>query len=109
MNSQLKDVAKYMRRSLIVSRIMGLLFCLVCAGALTLMYFKIFDQWMCMIVVSFSMAGIFICNSYLQSIKCVKNGRTWQIVNLILAFLCYCAVIVFVVICFVNGSLKFWF
>lgn len=109
MNTELQKVAKYMKRSLVFSRLMGLIFCLICAGALALMYFKVFDQWMCMIVVSFSMAGIFICNSYLQSIKSAKNGRTWQVVNLLLAFLCYCAVITFVTIAFVNGSLKFGF
>ena len=109
MNPELKKVAKYMKRSLIFSRIMGIVFCLIAAGTLALLYFNIFDQWMCMITLSFSMAGIFISNSSLQNIRSIEKGRTWQIINLILAFVCYCAVITFVTMGFLNGAISFSF
>ena len=103
---ELKEIARYMKRNLVYSRIMGVLFCLLCAAALAFLYFKVFDPWTCMMVVSFALAGIFISNAQLQGIKV---GRRWQVVNLVIAFVCYAAVIVFVVIGFVNGTIRFGF
>lgn len=105
-NSEMQQMAKFMKRQLVFSRIIGVLFCLLCAGTLALMYFEIFDHWTCMMIISFSLAGIFISNSYLQGIK---TGKKWQVLNMVLAFICYCAVIVFVVIGFVQGTIKFGF
>lgn len=106
MNNELQQVAKYMKRQLVFSRIIGTLFCLMCAATLALMYFEIFDHWTCMMIISFSLAGVFISNSYLQGIK---SSRKWQVTNLIVSFVCYGAVIVFVVIGFVQGTIKFGF
>ncbi|MBQ8444750.1 MAG: hypothetical protein IJX25_05310 [Clostridia bacterium] len=105
-SAPVREWGRYMKSKLAFARLAGLFFCLVCAGSLALLYFKIFDQWMCIIMVSFSMACIFIANSFLQS---VKTGRTWQVVNLILSAICYVAVITFVTIGFIEGSISFGF
>ena len=97
---------KYLKSKLFFSRIMGLIFCLICAGALTLMYFKILDKWITMVVIAFAMACIFIANSFLQN---VKAGRKWQVINLILALVCYAGVVTFVTLGFIEGTIKLWF
>jgi len=105
-SAPLKEYGRYMKSKMFFARIMGLIFCLVCAGALTLLYFKIFDRWMTMVVIAFSMACIFIANSFLQT---VKVGRAWQVVNLLLAFVCYAAVITFVTMGFIEGTISIGF
>ena len=101
---EIRELAKYMKRQLVFSRIIGLLFCLSCAGALALMYIGYLDEWTSMVVVSFSLAAIFMANSYLQGIK---SSKKWQMTNMVLAIFCYCAVVVFVVLGFTQGTIKF--
>lgn len=97
---------KHMKGKMVFARLMGFISCLACVGALALLYFKLLDRWTCMVLISFAMATIFIANSYLQS---VKTGRTWQVVNLVISFVFYAAVITFVTIGFVEGTITLWF
>lgn len=98
---------KYMKGKLVFARLMGLIFCLVCAGTLALLYFNVFDTpWIPMIMIAFSMACIFISNSFLQG---TRKGKSWQAVNLGFSIVCYLAVITFVVLGFVDGSISFGF
>ena len=97
---------KTLKKKMVFSRLAGLLFCLLCLGSLALMYFKIIDRWMCLIMISFLMACIFISNSYLQG---AKLGRKWQAINLFLALICYAAVITFITIAFMKGTLTLGF
>ena len=99
-SAPVSEWGRYMKSKLVFARLAGLLSCLICAAALVLLYFKIVDKWMCIILVTFSMAGIFISNSFLQN---VKRGRAWQIVNLVISLVCYVAVITFITIAFMEG------
>ncbi|MBE7074197.1 MAG: hypothetical protein E7379_03815 [Clostridiales bacterium] len=101
-----QEWGRYMKSKMRFARFMGFLFCLVVLGALALLYFEMLDRWTCMILLCFSMATIFMSNSYLQGIKV---GKRWQVVNLILAFVFYIAVITLVTLAIVEGSLSLWF
>lgn len=102
----IKEFGRYMKTKMFFARIMGLIFCLVCAGALALLYFKIVDKWTIIVIITFAMACIFMSNSFLQT---VKAGRGWQVFNLLLAFVCYAAVITFVTIGILEGTIKIGF
>ena len=107
-NPGVQEWGDWLKRKLIYSRILGVICSLLCAGAMVLLYFKIgnFNNWMCTIVICFSMAGVFMANSNIQA---VRSGRKWQVVNMLLALLCYAAVVVLVTISMLNGFIALSF
>ena len=106
-NPAVQEWGRYMKTKMFFARIIGIIFCAVCIAALALLYLKVFTSyWTPVLMITFSMAFIFVANSFLQN---VKRGKTWQTVNLVLGLICFVAVITFIVIAYVRGELVFGF
>lgn len=102
----MKEESKYFKRKINFSKFMGFLFAVLGVVGVVLCYLKIVDEWLAMIIILFSCASCFYSNGTIQGIR---SGRTMQILNLLLAFCFFMAVLVIMVIAFVYGhiSLKF--
>lgn len=99
---EVQDMAKYMKRKMVYSRIMGVFFCLLAAGAIALLALQISGHYTTILLICFSLAGMFMSNGNLQS---VKNGKKMYIVNILLACLFFAGVIAFTVLSFTTGAL----
>ena len=101
---EVQNAAKYMKRKLIFSRIMGVFFCLLAAVAVALLALQLTPHSTTILLICFSLAGMFMSNGNLQS---VKNGTKLYVVNILLASLCFAGMIAFMVISIMNGTLSF--
>ena len=101
---EVENAGKYMKRKLIYSRIMGVFFCLIAAGAVALLALQLTPHSTTILLICFALAGMFMSNGNLQS---VKNGKKLYVVNILLAWICFVAMIAFMVISFTNGTLGF--
>lgn len=101
---EVQNVGKYLKRKMVYARLMGLGFCLLCAGALALLALQMTDHNTTILLICFCMAGLFMSNGNLQS---VKNGRKMYVVNMLLACLFFLAVIAFTVLSFTSGQMTF--
>ena len=102
-NSPAQNYAAFLKRKMIMSRIIGILACLMAIAAIILMYYKMVSEWMCTIVIGYAMATIFSNNSFLQG---VKTGNPWQRINLICAVFFYIVVIGLIIYGFTTGQLS---
>lgn len=101
---EIQNAAKYMKRKMVFSRIMGVFFCLLAAAAITLLALQITPHSTTILLICFSLAGMFMSNGNLQSIK---NGRKLYVVNILLATLCFAGMIAYMVISLMDGTLAF--
>ena len=72
---QVQQWGKFLKRKLIYSKLLGVTYCLICALAMVGLYFDFLNDYMCMIMIFFSIAAIFIANSSIQGIRYSKNGK----------------------------------
>lgn len=103
---QMQSHAQFLKRKMIMSRITGILACLIAIASMVLMYLKITSEWMCVIIICYSMALIFSSNSFLQNIKI---GNPWQRINMACAIFFYIAVVALIVYGFISGDLSVQF
>ncbi len=101
-NSPAKQYAAFLRRKMIMSRIVGIMACLLAIATMILMYFKMVSEWISIIVICYAMATIFSNNSFLQGIK---TGNAWQRINMACAIFFYVAIIALIVYGFISGQL----
>lgn len=101
---EVQNAAKYMKRKMIFSRIMGVFFCVLAAVAVALLALQLTPHSTTILLICFALAGMFMSNGNLQS---VKNGRKLYVVNILLASLCFAGMITFMVISLTNGTLSF--
>lgn len=101
-NSPAQNYAAFLRRKMIMSRIIGIFACLIAIAAIVLLYFRFVTEWLCIIVIGYAMATIFSNNSFLQG---VKTGNPWQRINMMCAIFFYVAVIALIVYGFATGEL----
>lgn len=101
-NNAVANYSAFLKRKMISSRIMGILVCLLALASIVAYYFKFVNEWLCMIVLSYCIATIFISNSFLQDIKV---GNPWQRINSIFAIFFFLVVIFLIVYGFVTGNL----
>ena len=102
----LQAQAQFFKRKMIVSRILGIFCCLMVIAGLAVYYLKLFNEWFCAIIICYSIATIFIANSFLQDIKV---GNPWQRINGFCGILLYLFTIFLIVWGFVNGNLTVQF
>lgn len=104
---------KYLRRKLMISRLIGILGCLVGIVSLVLyalqkanIVHELITDWLLLIVLAYSMAVAFTTNSGLQG---VKVGNPWQRINMICAVIFYFFVIFLIAYGFASGNLVLQF
>ena len=101
-NSQAQNYAAFLRRKMILSRLTGILSCIIAIAGIVLMYLGLVSEWMCIIVIGYAMAMIFTSNSFLQGIKI---GNPWQRINMVCAIFFYIAVLALIIYGFIAGEL----
>lgn len=101
-----EDYSGFLKRRMMLSRILGVVTCLAGITCLVLFYLKIVNEWMCLVVLTYCMANCFSLNSNLQG---VKVGNAWQRVNMISSFILYFFVVFLISYGFASGNLGFQF
>ena len=101
---RMNDYSKVLKKRLIVSRLIGILACLV--GIACIVLFAYFHeqtnwQWLCLILMAYSLGTIFMQNCNLQAIKV---GNPWQRVNGACAILMYILDIIILVYALSTGK-----
>lgn len=103
---EVQDYAGFLKRKLMISRVLGIFTSLLGIACLFLYYFKIVNDWMCIVVLTYCMGNCFSFNSHLQG---VKVGNPWQRINSILSFILYLFVIFLISYGFASGNLSIKF
>ena len=100
----------YLKRKMMISRFIGIIGCLLGLACVTLYILQKFsviegfmNDWMLLVVLTYTMAMAFTVNSGLQGIKV---GNPWQRINTLLALLFYLFVLFLIVYGFTTGDLK---
>lgn len=108
-----KEYGKYLKRKMVMSRIMGILGCLIGLACITLYILQrlsvlshIINDWMLLVMVTYTMALAFTVNSGLQGIKV---GNPWQRINSIFAMFFYFFVVFLISYGFASGNLSVMF
>lgn len=109
----IEEYGKYLKRKLMLSRILGIIGCLVglvCLLVYTLQKAHIINDlisdWLLLIILTYTMAAAFTFNSGLQGIKV---GNPWQRVNTICAIFFYFFVVFLIAYGFASGNLRIQF
>ena len=102
----MKEYAYFLKRKMMMSRIVGLLCCVLALASLVLYYFNLFNSWLNLITISYSVATIFTANSFLQD---VKVGSPWQRVNAGCSIILYLFTVFLIVYGFIIGALTVGF
>lgn len=102
----IQDYSGFLKRKMIMSRIMGVISCLIGITCLILYYFKVVNEWMCLIILTYCMANCFMLNSNLQGIKV---GNPWQRVNAYCSIFFYLFVVFLISYGFASGNLAILF
>lgn len=101
-----QDYAGFLKRRMMMSRILGIFTCLLGIACIVLFYLKIVNDWMCLVVLAYCMANCFSLNSNLQG---VKVGNPWQRVNSICAIILYLFVVFLISYGFASGEMSLQF
>lgn len=104
-NALQKDAAQ-MRRKMISSRVIGIFCCLLAIACIAVYYFKVINEWLCIVILTYCMGTIFTSNSFIQD---VKVGNPWQRINGIVSVILYLLVAALIVYGFVTGNLSLQF
>lgn len=94
--------AAFYKRKMIMSRVIGVLCCLVAIGAIVIYYLKTINEWLSVITISYCAATVFVTNSFIQDIRV---GNPWQRVNGFCAILLYMFTVFLMVWAFIHGHL----
>ena len=104
-----EEFGKYLQRKMMLSRIIGIIGCLV--GITSLVVYalqssniigEVISDWMLLIMITYSMGVAFTSNSGLQGIKV---GNPWQRLNAICAIFFYFMVVFLIGYGFASGNL----
>lgn len=104
-----EEFGKYLKRKMVISRICGIMGCLI--GIISLVVYALqkaniigvlINDWMLLITLTYSMGVAFTFNSGLQGIKV---GNPWQRINTIIAMFFYFFVVFLIAYGFASGNL----
>ncbi len=95
-------LSAYLRRKMMISRIFGIFACLVAITGLVLKLLEVIDEWLCLLLIVYSLGTIFSLNGNLQDIKV---GNPWQRINFACAILMYLFVVFIIIYGFCVGEL----
>lgn len=101
-NSPLKEQARFYKRKMMLSRIIGIFCCLMALGSIALYYFRPSTQWLSLITITYCAGMVFTANSFLQDIKV---GNPWQRVNAFCSIILYLFTVFLIIYGFVEGQL----
>lgn len=101
--NQIQQYNKYLCRRMMISRIIGILACMLGIASLILMYFGKVSEWMCIIMLTYAMATSFSSNSFLQNIK---SANAWHRLNTVCSVIFYIFVIALIIYGFITGELS---
>jgi len=94
--------AAFYKRKMRMSRIAGILCCLLAIASIVVYYLKYMNEWLNIITIAYSIATVFVANSFLQDIKV---GNPWQRVNAVCGILLYIFTAFLIAWGFITGQL----
>ena len=98
----MKGYDKFLKRKMMLSRIVGIFCCLLAIGSVVTYYLKTINEWLSIITIAYCVATIFTANSFLQDIKV---GNPWQRMNGFCSVIIYLLTAFLIVWGFVHGHL----
>lgn len=105
---KMKDYSKVLKKRMIMARLIGILGCAVAITCIVL-YAQHHDQtqwqWLCLILMTYSLGTIFLQNCNLQTIKV---GNPWQRVNAVCAVLLYAVDVVLITYALCMRFIVLW-
>lgn len=107
-SEQMQEYTKALKRRLVLSRLIGILGCLV--GIACIIFYAFFRgdvqwQWLCLIMMVYSLGMIFMQNCNLQA---VKVGNPWQRVNGICSILLFALDVSLITYALCVGKIILW-
>lgn len=105
---QINDYSKVLKKRMITARLVGILGCLIAITCIILYAYNHDQtqwQWICLILMTYSLGTIFLQNCNLQTIKV---GNPWQRVNGICAILLYAVDVVIITYALCMGFVVLW-
>ena len=101
-----KKEAKYLKSKMMRSRLIGIITCIFALIAISVFFFKLINEWLCIIVLTYCLGNIFSANSFIQDIKV---GNPWQRLNGIISIIFYVLTVGLIVYAFVTKNLTLQF
>lgn len=92
----------FLKRKMMISRIFGIFACLVAITGLVLKFLNLVDDWLCLMMIVYSLGTIFALNGNLQDIKL---GNPWQKINIFCSILMYLFVIFIIIYGFCTNQI----
>ncbi len=102
----MQELSAYLKRKMMISRIFGIFACLVAITGLVLKFLELLDDWLCLMMIVYSLGTIFALNGNLQDIKV---GNPWQRINFACSVIMYLFVIFIIIYGFCIGELSVQF
>ncbi len=96
--------SKKLKKTLVKTRLVGLLSSILGVACIFFYYFKVLDPWVSIITLSYAMAVCFTLNSTYQEIF---NGKKISKLNLAFAIIFFFATIGIIIYSFVSGNIRF--
>ncbi len=96
--------SKALKRRIVKTRLVGILSAILATLCVFFYYFNVLDHWVCIIMLSYSMAISFTLNSSYQDI----NGALhWSKFSLLFAVVFFVATLALIIYAFASGNIRF--
>lgn len=107
-SNQIQGYSKSLKKRMIVSRLFGIFGC--CVGIASIVLYSFYKetthwQWLCLIMMTYSLGMIFMQNCNLQA---VKVGNPWQRVNGLCAILLFALDVMLITYALTTGKIILW-
>lgn len=105
---KMNDYSKVLKKRMIWARLIGILGCAIAIACIVLYAYHHGEtqwQWLCLILMTYSLGTIFLQNCNLQT---VKVGNPWQRVNGICSVLLYAVDVAIITYALSTGLVVLW-
>ncbi len=102
----LQKEARYLKKRMITSRMIGILACLFSLAGIVVYYMSWINEWLCIIIISYCLGNIFTSNSFIQD---MKVGNPWHRVNGVCSIIFYLLTVALIIYGFVTHNLSLQF
>ncbi len=102
----LQKEARYLKKRMLISRIIGIFACLFSLTGIAVYYFNLINEWLCIIVIAYCLGNIFTSNSFIQD---MKVGNPWHRVNGVCSIIFYILTVALIIYGFVSHNLSLQF
>lgn len=104
--SALQKEAKYLKKRMLISRVIGILACILSLTGIVVYYLSLINEWLCIILIAYCLGNIFTSNSFIQD---MKVGNPWHRVNGVCSIIFYILTVALIIYGFVTHNLSLQF